>query len=63
MKYQVKVLEVYATIIDVEAESEQDAQGVASELLAAGCYSDNRDFPEPVYDHTLERNEWPVWEA
>ena len=63
MRYQVKVQEVYSTIIDVEAEDEQEAQAKAEELLAAGCYEDNSDFPDAAYDYTLDRDEWPVWEG
>jgi len=63
MKYQVKALEVHAIIIDVEAESEQEAQAKAEEILACGCYPDDTLIPEAVYDTTLDRDEWRVWEA
>jgi hypothetical protein len=62
-KYQVKALEVHAVIIDVEAESEQEAQAKAEEILANGCYEDGRDVPDAVYDTTVGRDEWRVWEA
>lgn len=63
MKYQVKALEVHAVIIEVEAEDEQDAQAKAEEVLSCGCYPDGTDVPEAVYDTTLSRDEWSVWEA
>jgi len=64
MKYQVKIQEVYKTIITVEADSEQEAQAKAEEILAAGRMpDDDSELPEAVYDYTLERSEWPVWEA
>ena len=62
-KYQVKILEVHATIVEVDADNEQDAQGKAEDLLSVGCYPSGQDLPEGTYDYTLERDEWPVWEA
>lgn len=62
MKYQVKVAEVYTTVIDVEAESEQEAQAKAEELLAIGCYPNGEEFEEVKYDYTLDRDQWVVWE-
>jgi hypothetical protein len=63
MKYEVKVYEVYSTTITVEAESEQDAQGIAEEILSAGCYPDNTDIPEVTYDYTMDRSDWSVYEV
>ena len=62
MKYQVEVFEVFSYVVEVEAESAQDAQGEAAELIAAGCYPNGEDFPSPEYSHTLDRDEWNVWE-
>jgi hypothetical protein len=61
-KFQVKVKEVHTQIITVEAESEQDAQAKAEEVLSTGVNQDGTDLPEEfVYDYTLERDEWNVW--
>jgi len=63
-KFQVKVKEVHTQIIEVEAESEQDAQAKAEEVLSTGVNQDGTDLPEElIYDHTLARDEWDVWEA
>jgi hypothetical protein len=59
-KFVVHVKEVYTVPLIVEAENEQDAQGKAEELIACGCYADDSEFPEPAYDYTLQRSEWPV---
>ena len=63
MQYEVKVLEVFSYVVKVEAESEQAAQAQAEELVAAGCYPNGEDIPDAVYDYTLDRDEWRVWEA
>jgi hypothetical protein len=62
--FQVKIKEVHTQIITVEAESEQDAQAKAEEVIATGVNQDGSDLPnETVYDYTLDRNEWDVWSA
>lgn len=63
-KFCVKVKEVHTQVIEVEAESEQDAQAKAEEVLEAGVNQDGSDLPEKVeYEYTLDRNEWNVWRA
>lgn len=62
MKYEVIAYEVYSTTIVVEAESEQDAQGIAEEYLSAGCYPDGSDIKESVYDYTMSRDDWAVFQ-
>jgi len=62
--FQVKIKEVHTQIITVEAESEQDAQAKAEEVIATGVNQDGSDLPdETTYDYTLERSEWDVWSA
>ena len=58
--FEVKVLEVHSFIVTVEAEDEQAAQAAAEDIVACGCYSDDTDLDEPVYDYTIDRSEWPV---
>lgn len=55
--YQVKICEVYSTIVDVEAENEDEARQRANERL------ENDDLGEGEYDYTLEPEEWQVWEG
>jgi hypothetical protein len=63
-KYIVKIKEVHAQHITVEAENEQAAAAAAEEVLASGVNQDGTDLnDEVVYDHTLDRNEWNVWKA
>lgn len=62
-QYEVKVLEVFSYIVKVEAESEQAAQAAAEKLVWHGNYPDGEDLPDAVYDYTLPRDEWKVWEA
>jgi hypothetical protein len=62
--YQVRIKEVHTQIVDVEAESPQDAQAKAEEVVATGVNQDGSDLPdETVYYSTLDRDEWDVWEA
>jgi len=63
VNFEVKVLEVYETIVKVKALNRQDAQAKAEELLAVGCYPDNTPLPEAAYSYTLDRDEWNAWEA
>ena len=63
-KYQVEIKEVHTRIINVEAESEQDAQVKAEEVLDCGVNQDGTDLDESAeYDYTLERDEWNVWKV
>jgi hypothetical protein len=63
-KFCVKIKEVHTQVIEVEAENEQDAQGVAEDVIATGVLQDGSDLPEETrYDYTLERDEWDVWSA
>ena len=56
-KYEVAVREIYKTIIQVEASSEEEAKLKAEELLQS------EDIPQGTYDYTLPEDEWQVWEA
>jgi len=62
VKYTVKAYEVYCVDIDVEAEDEQEALANAEDILACGCYPDGTDLPKSVYDDTMDRDDWKVWE-
>jgi len=63
-KFCVKIKEVYTQIIEVEAENEQDAQGVAEDVVATGVLQDGNELPgESKYDYTLDRDEWDVWSS
>jgi len=62
--FQVKIKEVHTQIITVEAESEQDAQAAAEEVVATGVNQDGSDLPDDItYDYTMDRSEWNVWSA
>lgn len=63
-RYQVRVKEVHTQIVEVEAESPQDAQAKAEEVVSTGVNQDGSDLPdETAYYSTLDRDEWDVWEA
>jgi hypothetical protein len=62
-KFFVKVQEVHTQTIEVDAEDHQSAQAAAEEVLSAGVNQDGTDLEEKLeYSHTLDRNEWRVWE-
>lgn len=60
MKYIVYVQHTYEVPIEVEAETKQDAQAKAEEIISAGCYSDNEKIPEAEYFDTSDRDNWYV---
>jgi len=62
MKYCVKILEVHETIVEIEAESEEDARFKAEACLSKGAMPNGESVPEGHYGYTLDRSEWPVWE-
>ena len=55
-KFQVKIHEVYSTIVTVEAndEDETDARIQAATLANIGA------LPDGMYDYVLELDEWEV---
>ena len=62
-KFFVKIKEVHTQVIEVEAESEQEAQAAAEEVLTNGVNQDGTDLPDAaVYEYTLDRDEWNVWQ-
>jgi hypothetical protein len=58
-KYCVKVLEVWSTEVEVEAESKQEAQAIAEEKFVENGLDEDG---ETQYDYTLDRHKWPVTE-
>ena len=62
--YQVKVMEVHYQVIEVKADSPEDALKVANKVIETGIQQDGSKLPyETEYSHTLEFDEWRVWEA
>ncbi len=61
--FTVFVQEIHTVPIRVRALHRQEAQAKAEELIEAGCYPDDTEFPAPEYSYTLERDEWPVMEV
>lgn len=62
-KYQVKIYEVYATILDVAANTEEEAKQEANRQLSNGITPERKPIPSGQYDYTLEMDEWKVWEV
>jgi hypothetical protein len=61
--YQVKILEVYRTIVDVMADNPDSAREVAADFLSAGMDYNLNPIDVGTYDHTLPPEEWKVWET
>ncbi len=54
-KYKVKVGHLFSEVIDVEAETEDDARKVVSEAIQAEHFK-----PAPHYETTVPPEHWPV---
>lgn len=62
-RFYVRIKEVHSQVIEVEAESEQDAQSKAEEVVSTGVNQDGSDLPDATeYYSTLDRDEWDVWQ-
>lgn len=57
-KYKVKVLEVHAIEVEVEAHTPDHAREVANDLLAE--MGESPDFPEAKLFYYIEQPGWPV---
>lgn len=62
MKYQVKVIEVYSVLLEVEADNREQAILLASDANDAGEYHDDREYPVSQYEYTTDVDDWTVEE-
>lgn len=57
-KYVVKISSVFSTFIEVDAENEEEARKLASEIFQNN--EKTEESQDHVYDGTFDMEEWPV---
>lgn len=58
MRYAVKIMEVFSTLVEVEADNVEEAQAKAEDL-----YCENQStIQADTFEYTLDRDQWPLWE-
>lgn len=60
-KFKVRVYEVHSVVLNIEADNEDEARQIATEIIENGQYPNGENVPDVVYDYTMDADDWGVW--